>query len=142
VLRPAGISFNANLPVLTYIYGGGFSGGTSGIYNGSAIVAQSMVRGTPVIYVNFNYRTGPLGFPQGKDAKASGSLNLGIKDQIAALKWIQLNIGAFGGDKTQVTVFGQSAGAISISILMLQPLFKQLVRAAVSYFSSIRLSIV
>jgi acetylcholinesterase len=131
VLRPAGVDNNTALPVMAWIYGGGFAGGLSSTYNGSAIVAKAALRGTPVIYVNFNYRTGPLGFPQGAEATKEGSLNLGLKDQLAALEWIQANIGAFGGDKSKVTVFGQSAGAASIAIHMLRPSFKKLARAAV-----------
>lgn len=55
--------------------------------------------------ITFNYRLGPLGFPQGKEAWSRRALNLGLKDQLAALTWIQHNIAAFGGDKTKV-VFG------------------------------------
>ena len=58
--------------------------------------------------MNFNYRLGPLGFPQGNEAAARGALNLGLKDQLAALEWIQANIGAFGGDKTKVNSFPNS----------------------------------
>lgn len=59
-------------------------------------------QGTPVVYVNFNYRLGPLGYPVGDEAEARGALNLGDKDAIAALRWVQNNIGAFGGDKDKV----------------------------------------
>lgn len=59
-------------------------------------------QGTPVIYVSMNYRLGPLGFPQGVEAGERGILNLGLKDQLACLEWIQANIGAFGGDKRKV----------------------------------------
>jgi carboxylesterase type B len=131
VLRPAGISPSANLPVMFWTYGGGFDEGEASIYNGSAIVAQSIVRGTPIIYVNFNYRLGPLGFPQGQEADNRGALNLGLKDQLAALQWVQLNIGTFGGDKTKVTVFGESAGAIMTSILFLNSPLSSLARAAI-----------
>ena len=61
-----------------------------------------MIQGTPLIYVNFNYRLGPLGFPQGQEAADRHALNLGLKDQLAALEWVQHNIGAFGGDKNKV----------------------------------------
>ncbi|KAF8212696.1 esterase 1 [Mycena galopus ATCC 62051] len=131
VLRPAGIRANAKLPVMFWTYGGGFYEGSSAFYNGSAIVAQSLARGTPIIYVNFNYRLGPLGFPQGQEADNRGSLNLGVKDQIAALQWVQLNIGSFGGDKNQVTAFGQSAGSIMTSILFLNSSIVGLARAAI-----------
>ncbi|KAL0945837.1 hypothetical protein HGRIS_012120 [Hohenbuehelia grisea] len=131
VLRPTGISSNSSVPVLVWIYGGGFTTGGGDLYNGTTIVRQSSVRGTPVIYVNFNYRLGPLGFPQGAEAVARGALNLGLKDQIAALQWVQKNIGAFGGDKTKVTVFGESAGAVSIGVHYLRPSFSNLARAAI-----------
>ncbi|KAJ7206513.1 extracellular triacylglycerol lipase precursor [Mycena pura] len=139
VLRPSGISSKAKLPVVSYeirqqscsVYGGGFDMGDASIYNGSFIVAQSVARGTPVIYVNFNYRLGPLGFPQGQEADNRGALNLGLRDQIAALQWVQKNIEIFGGDKDKVTVFGESAGAIMTAILFLNSPLPQLARAAI-----------
>ncbi|KAJ7206506.1 triacylglycerol lipase, partial [Mycena pura] len=131
VLRPSGISCDAKLPVMFWTYGGGFDGGASSVYNGSAIVSQSVARGTPVIYVNFNYRVGPLGFPQGQEADNRGALNLGLKDQIAALQWVQMNIEIFGGDKDKVTVFGESAGAIMTAILFLNSPLPKLARAAI-----------
>ncbi|KAF7366897.1 Carboxylic ester hydrolase [Mycena sanguinolenta] len=131
VLRPAGISADAKLPVMFWTYGGGFDEGLSAIYNGSVIVAQSVARGTPIIYVNYNYRLGPLGFPQGKEADSKGALNLGLKDQLAALQWVQLHIETFGGDKSKVTVFGESAGSIMTSILFLNSPIASLARAAI-----------
>ncbi|KAJ7059262.1 extracellular triacylglycerol lipase precursor [Mycena amicta] len=131
VLRPAGIPANAGLPVMFWTYGGGFQEGQSSIYNASAIVGQSILRGTPVIYVNFNYRLGPLGFPQGQEADNRGALNLGLRDQLAALEWVQANIGLFGGDKTKVTAFGESAGAIMTSILFLNSPIARLARGAI-----------
>lgn len=105
-------------------HGGGFLAGSSSQYNASAIVAQSVARvsalrpnshhihlmqtsvqGTPVIYVSFNYRLGPLGFPQGQEAADRNVLNLALSDQIAALTWIQENIGAFGGDRSTKPIF-------------------------------------
>ncbi|KAJ7700483.1 esterase 1 [Mycena rosella] len=131
VFRPRGTPADAKLPVMFWTYGGGFDEGSSTIYNGSAIVAQSVARGTPLIYVNFNYRLGPLGFPQGQEADSKGALNLALKDQLAALKWVQLNIGTFGGDKDKVTVFGESAGAIMTSILFLNSPIDTLARGAI-----------
>ncbi|KAJ7507021.1 esterase 1 [Mycena galericulata] len=131
VLRPSGVSADAKLPVMFWTYGGGFAGGASLLYNGSGIVDQSVIRGTPVIYVNFNYRLGPLGFPQGHEADVKGSLNLGLKDQLAALEWVQANIGAFGGDKNKVTAFGESAGAVMTAMLYLNSPFASLARAAI-----------
>ncbi|KAJ3751252.1 extracellular triacylglycerol lipase precursor [Lentinula detonsa] len=131
VFRPSGVTSNDSLPVMFWTYGGGFQEGTSATFNASAIVAQSVVRGTPIVYVNFNYRLGPLGFPQGQEAVNHKALNLALHDQIAALTWVQENIGAFGGDKTKVTVFGESAGAIMTAIQLLNPSFSQFARAAI-----------
>ncbi|KAJ4485323.1 esterase 1 [Lentinula aciculospora] len=131
VFRPSGVALNASLPVMFWTYGGGFQEGTSAMYNASAIVARSVVRGTPIVYVNFNYRLGPLGFPQGQEAANRKVLNLALHDQIAALTWVQENIGAFGGDKTKVTVFGESAGAIMTAVQFLDPSFSQFARAAI-----------
>ncbi|KAJ7111473.1 extracellular triacylglycerol lipase precursor [Mycena epipterygia] len=131
VLRPAGTPANAKLPVMFWTYGGGFDEGGSSQFNGSGIVAQSVLRGTPLIYVNFNYRLGPLGFPQGQEADNRGALNLGLKDQLTALEWVQVHIGTFGGDKTKVTVFGESAGSIMTSILFLNSPIASLARAAI-----------
>ncbi|KAJ7136677.1 extracellular triacylglycerol lipase precursor [Mycena epipterygia] len=131
VLRPAGTPANAKLPVMFWTYGGGFDQGVSSLYNASVIVAQSVARGTPVIYVNFNYRLGPLGFPQGQEADDKGALNLALRDQLAALEWVQLHIGTFGGDKDKVTAFGESAGAIMTAILFFNSPFSSLARAAI-----------
>ncbi|KAI4521185.1 alpha/beta-hydrolase [Schizophyllum commune Loenen D] len=113
------------------IYGGGFYQGSTSQYNMTNLVEQSIERGTPVMVVASNYRLGPLSFPQGNEAQDDGVLNLGILDAKVALEWAQENIGAFGGDDSKVTVFGLSAGSIIISILMLDPDFSQLARAAI-----------
>ncbi|PBK90719.1 extracellular triacylglycerol lipase precursor [Armillaria gallica] len=131
ILRPSGVNERSSLPVLFWTFGGGFDSGSASTFDGSAIVAQSVRRGTPVIYVNFNYRLGPLGFPQGAEAASRGILNLAIRDQLAALEWVQINIGAFGGDKHKVTVFGESAGSIMTSILFLNPSISKFARAAI-----------
>ncbi|KAF8892982.1 esterase 1 [Infundibulicybe gibba] len=131
IFRPSGLHSSAKLPVMFWTYGGGFILGASNMYNGSAIVAQSVARGTPIVYVNFNYRVGPLGFPQGQEADERGALNLALKDQLAALEWVQHNIEAFGGDKTKVTVFGESAGSIMTAILFLNSPIDKLARAAI-----------
>ncbi|KAJ7053417.1 extracellular triacylglycerol lipase precursor [Mycena amicta] len=132
ILRPSGVPQSAYpLPVMFWTYGGGFVGGNSSVYNATLIVGQSVARGTPIIYVNFNYRLGPLGFAQGNEAARNGALNLGLKDQVAALQWVQANIGAFGGDKHKVTLFGQSAGSMLISSLFLSPSLEGLARAVI-----------
>ncbi|KAJ7178115.1 esterase 1 [Mycena filopes] len=131
IFRPAGLQPNASLPVMFWTYGGGFSSGGAPHYNASAIVAQSDSRGTPIIYVSFNYRMGPLGFAQGSEALERGALNLGLRDQIACLEWLQLYIGAFGGDPSKVTMFGQSSGAIMMAILFLGNNLQNMARAAI-----------
>ncbi|KAJ7291433.1 esterase 1 [Mycena rebaudengoi] len=130
IFRPAGLLANASLPVMFWTYGGGFTSGGAGQYNASVLVAQSISRGTPIIYVSFNYRLGPLGFPQGSEVFQRGVLNLALHDQLTCLEWIQLNIGAFGGDNSKVVLFGQSAGSIMTSILFLTDI-SRLARAAI-----------
>ncbi|KAJ6622814.1 extracellular triacylglycerol lipase precursor [Mycena sp. CBHHK59/15] len=131
LFRPAGLSPRASLPVMAWIFGGSFFTGTTITFNASALVAQSITRGTPIIYLSFNYRLGPLGFPQGPEAEKRGVLNLGLRDQTLALEWVQANIAAFGGDPAKVTVFGQSAGAVSVGLLYLNHNFANLARAAI-----------
>ncbi|KAJ6511528.1 extracellular triacylglycerol lipase precursor [Mycena vitilis] len=131
VFRPAGLNPHSAVPVMAWIFGGSFFTGTTTTFNGSALVSRSIARGTPIIYVSFNYRLGPLGFPQGPEATNQGLLNLGLRDQILALEWIQANIAAFGGDPAKVTVFGQSAGSVSVGLLYLTHNFSNLARAAI-----------
>jgi len=84
-----------------------------------------------MIFINHNYRLGPLGFPRGLEAKQENALNLGLKDHLAALTWVQENIEAFGGDKSKVTVSGISAGSAATAIFLLNPNFTSLARSAV-----------
>ncbi|KAJ7248178.1 esterase 1 [Mycena haematopus] len=131
VFRPAGLTSDASVPVMAWIFGGSFFTGTPVTFDASSLVARSVSRGTPIIYVSFSYRLGPLGFPQSSAAADQGILNLGLRDQILALEWVQYNIASFGGDPTKVTVFGQSAGAVSVALLYLTPNFTSLARAAI-----------
>lgn len=99
------------LPVAVYIHGGAFNRGTASMHNTASMMSWSE---DPFVCVSFNYRVGSLGFlPSGLSAK-EGVLNLGLKDQILLFEWVQENIKAFGGDPTNVTLFGLSAGAHSI----------------------------
>lgn len=131
VWTPAG-SAREKLPVMVWIYGGGFSNGaTSGLlYNGGNIARNG------VIFVSVAYRVGAAGFlalPELSAESENGvSGNYGLLDQIAGLKWVQDNIEAFGGDPARVTVFGESAGAISVSILCASPLTGGLFTGAIS----------
>ncbi|CAE6488162.1 unnamed protein product, partial [Rhizoctonia solani] len=111
IWKPTNIT--EKLPVMVWIYGGGFYFGTSQGYEGWYMVQPSIPGGKPFIYVALNYRTGIFGFPPGTESAKAGALNLGLKDQRLALEWVQKNIGYFGGDNKKVTIFGESAGAIS-----------------------------
>ncbi|KAF8331132.1 Alpha/Beta hydrolase protein [Cantharellus anzutake] len=122
VLRPSNLPHGAKLPVMVWIYGGGNTFGASQLYNGSVIVKQSVFLNESVIYVSFNYRLMSFGFlaaPELAHASTTGTLNAGLHDMVGALKWVQENIAAFGGNKDLVTVFGESAGAVGIGSLLL-----------------------
>ncbi|CDO72172.1 hypothetical protein BN946_scf184970.g24 [Trametes cinnabarina] len=131
VLRPLGTSSGAGLPVMVWIYGGGFQAGDASQYDGIGFTITGINRGTPIVYVDFNYRLGALGFPQGVEATSRGALNLGLKDMLTALQWVQHNIVAFGGDPSKVTVFAQSAGSVALANLFLNSNLETLARAAI-----------
>jgi carboxylesterase type B len=116
VIRPAGFE-DKKLPVAFWIHGGGFTegGGVDQRYNTSFMVQNSVKIGKPIIAVNINYRLSAWGFLSGsEELKANGALNLGLRDQRLALQWVQENIASFGGDPSQVTIYGESAGAASV----------------------------
>ncbi|GAA5824736.1 hypothetical protein JCM11251_005320 [Rhodosporidiobolus azoricus] len=117
VVRPIGTSEGDNLPVGFWIYGGGFQmgGNADQRYNTSYMIQRSVELEKPIISVHVNYRTAALGFMSSKELKAEGNQNLGIYDQRLALHWVQENIAAFGGDPSKVTIWGESAGAISVA---------------------------
>ncbi|HEX6817085.1 MAG TPA: carboxylesterase/lipase family protein [Ktedonobacterales bacterium] len=103
----------AKLPVMVWIHGGSYRNGTGAIptYDGAHFARDG------VVCVTINYRLGVDGFL----ALDDGVANLGLLDQIAALRWVQENIAAFGGDPSQVTIFGESAGGMSVSTLLAMP---------------------
>ncbi len=113
----------AGLPVMVFIHGGGFVAGSNNapVSNGSAFARAG------VVCVAINYRMGVDGFLPIPGIPT----NLGLRDQIAALQWVQDNIAAFGGDAANVTVFGESAGAMSIANLIVSPLAKGLFTRAI-----------
>jgi Carboxylesterase family len=113
--RPAGTTADSKLPVLFWIFGGGFEIGWNSMYDGAPWVTSSVSQGQPLIMVTTNYRVGGFGFLPGKEVMADGSANLGLRDQRLALQWVADNIAAFGGDPTKVTIWGESAGAIRSS---------------------------
>ena len=125
-------SANEKIPVLVWIYGGGFSFGSTAEpgYNGGKLAKKG------VVLVSIAYRVGQLGFLAHPELSAENpdhvSGNYGILDQIAGLQWVKNNIAAFGGDPNRVTIFGESAGGISVSMLCASPLAKGLFQGAIS----------
>jgi para-nitrobenzyl esterase len=121
-----------NLPVLVYIYGGGFRSGGSGcaIYDGISMAKKG------VVFVSINYRVGVFGFlahPQlSAESEHGTSGNYGILDMVAALQWVQRNIERFGGDPGNVTIAGQSAGSFAVNYLTVSPLAGGLFHRAVA----------
>ncbi|KAI1139967.1 sterol esterase [Hypoxylon sp. FL0543] len=114
VQRPAGTQSDAKLPVLFWIFGGGFELGSPQMYDASSLISNGVDQGKPFIFVSVNYRVGGFGFMAGKEILADGASNLGLLDQRMGLEWVQDNIAAFGGDPDKVTIWGESAGAISV----------------------------
>ncbi|KAH8884560.1 alpha/beta-hydrolase [Thozetella sp. PMI_491] len=121
VVRPAGISDSAGLPVAVWIHGGGlFMGGSADQrYNLSYTVQNSVELGTPIIGVSINYRLSAFGFVSSREALEEGVTNLGFRDQRLALHWVNENIEAFGGASDKVTIYGESSGAESVSAQVL-----------------------
>lgn len=120
------------LPVMVWIHGGGYTIGAGGLppYDGAALARRG------VVLVTINYRLGHLGFfahpaLEGEDPDGP-THNFALLDQIAALKWVQQNITAFGGDRDNVTIFGESAGARSVLSLMASPMAKGLFHKAIA----------
>lgn len=116
VHRPKGVKKGDKLPVLFWIFGGGFELGWNYMYDGSLWVEQSLNSsiGEPIIVVTVNYRVGGVGFLPGKEILKDGSANLGLLDQRLGMQWVADNIAEFGGDPSKVTIWGESAGAISV----------------------------
>ena len=112
-----------NLPVMVYIHGGAFVLGTANVplFDGRQFATKG------VVMVSLNYRLGIEGFLKIKDVPS----NLGIRDQLAALQWVKNNIVAFGGDPGNVTIFGESAGGMSVAVLSVCPAAKGLFKRAI-----------
>ncbi|KAJ6554989.1 carotenoid ester lipase precursor [Mycena vulgaris] len=119
VIKPTTATATSKLPVVVWIFGGGFELGSPAMYDGVPIVQRSIEMGEPVIYVSMNYRVSAFGFLASKEVRAAGVGNLGLQDQRQAFRWVQKYITAFGGDPTKVTIWGESAGAMSVSLHML-----------------------
>jgi len=118
-------------PVMVWIHGGALTRGSGAnrVYDGTALAKKG------VVLVTLNYRLGPLGYLAHPELTAESphhsSGNYGVLDQIAALKWVQKNIAAFGGDTSRVTIFGESAGSWSVNVLVASPLAKGLFHRAI-----------
>jgi para-nitrobenzyl esterase len=118
-------SATAKLPVIVWVHGGGFTGGSTSIsmYDGTGFAKKG------VILVSLAYRLGPFGFmahPELSRESGHGSGTYGIQDLVAGLKWVQANISSFGGDSGNVTIFGHSAGSAAVGFLAASPLSKGL----------------
>lgn len=128
VWKPNATKAHAKLPVMVWIHGGGFvNGGASPqVYSGEKFARDG------IVFVSLNYRLGRFGFfahPSLTDVNTGG--NFGFLDQIAALKWVRANIAAFGGDPRNVTIFGESAGGMSVHMLLQSPLARGLFAKAI-----------
>jgi len=123
---------DAARPVMVWIHGGAFvtGSGSGAFYRGHHLVSRG-----DVVVVTINYRLGALGFlahPDLRDEETGSSGNWGLLDQVAALQWVQANITNFGGDPTNVTIFGESAGSMSVSCLVGSPRTQGLFRRAIA----------
>jgi para-nitrobenzyl esterase len=125
-------SADERVPVLVWIYGGGFGGGSTSdpTHNGEHLARRG------VVLVSIAYRVGTLGFLAHPELSAESphkvSGNYGLQDMIAGLQWVRDNIAAFGGDPGKVTIFGESAGGIAVSMLCASPEAKGLFHGAIS----------
>ncbi|XP_058383823.1 liver carboxylesterase 1-like isoform X2 [Diceros bicornis minor] len=125
IYTPADLTKKSRLPVMVWIHGGGLIIGGASTYDGLPLSAHENV-----VVVTIQYRLGIWGFFSTGDEHSQG--NWGHLDQVAALRWVQENIAYFGGDPGSVTIFGESAGGESVSILVLSPLAKNLFHRAIS----------
>uniref|UniRef100_A0A1I8GR16 Carboxylic ester hydrolase n=1 Tax=Macrostomum lignano TaxID=282301 RepID=A0A1I8GR16_9PLAT len=125
-LDKAGEKGKAGKAVMVWIYGGGFFGGSSSleVYDGAVLAATG-----DVVVASMQYRTGALGFMFLDDTEAPG--NAGLYDQYRAIQWIHEHIHAFGGDNSRITLFGESAGAVSVSYHLLSPYTQGYFRRAI-----------
>lgn len=129
VYAPAGARAGDRKPVLVWIHGGGFviGSGSQPIYDGGPLVRRG-----DVVVVTINYRLGTLGFLDLGEQGGEATPNAGILDQIAALRWVRENVAAFGGDPQNVTIFGESAGGMSVGTLLGCPAARGLFQRAVA----------
>jgi para-nitrobenzyl esterase len=130
IYTPAGAKPTSKLPVMFWIHGGGYAGGAGSEprHDGSALPTHG------VVLVTINYRLGVFGFLNTSDMVKEGNGhagNYGLMDMVAGLKWVKANIGKFGGDPGNVTIFGESAGSFAVSSLMASPTAQGLFHKAI-----------
>ena len=116
--------------MMVFVHGGGFVAGSADDWSYGA----GFLVNDGVVVVSFNYRLGSFGFLSTGDSAAQG--NWGMKDQVQALKWVQQNIHKFGGNPDDVTIFGESAGSVSVNYLVISPMAKGVSQIVVSFFLS------
>lgn len=137
VWAPKTATTASKLPVMVFIHGGGHQQGSSSetIPGGSHLYDSTKLAEKGVVAVTINYRLGPFGFLAHKDLAAEdpnkSTGNYGTMDQVAALAWVKRNIAAFGGDPSKVTIFGESAGGVSVCAMMTTPLSEGLFQGAI-----------
>ncbi|KAJ2981753.1 hypothetical protein NQ176_g1833 [Zarea fungicola] len=119
IQRPAGTAATDKLPVLFWMFGGGFELGSTSSYDATSLLNTATSQDQPFVFVAVNYRLNGFGFLPGAEVLRDGSANLGLLDQRMALEWVADNIAAFGGDPAKVTIWGESAGSISVFLQML-----------------------
>ncbi|MGG7464864.1 carboxylesterase/lipase family protein [Plantibacter sp. YIM 135347] len=132
VVSAAKPSRRGRRPVLVFIHGGGYSAGSSRDFSGQG---RGFVRTGDVVYVSFNYRLGALGYldlSRYSTSRRPIDSNLGLRDQVALLRWVRANIAAFGGDPHNVTLFGESAGGNAVTTLMTLPSTRHLFARAIA----------
>ncbi|XP_072554448.1 fatty acyl-CoA hydrolase precursor, medium chain-like [Paramormyrops kingsleyae] len=132
IYTPVKPTEDTELPVMVWIHGGGFVLAGASVFDGSALAAYQNV-----VVVLIQYRLGLLGFFSTGDEHAPG--NIGLLDQVAALQWVQENIQSFGGDPKSVTIFGESAGGVSVSLQTLSPLSAGLFHRAIAESGTARM---
>lgn len=140
VLAPAKPSVTKR-PVMVFIHGGAYTLGTSAtpLYGGGSLVRRSLDDSHGIVYVSINYRLGALGYldlTQFSTPDRRFDANLGLRDQVAALEWVQRNIAEFGGDPDNVTIFGESAGGNAVTTLLATPAAEGLFHRAIAESSA------
>jgi carboxylesterase type B len=116
IVRPASVPTNVSLPVVVWIHGGSYQVGSSSRpdYNLTYLVQRSVEIGKPIIATSINYRKGGWGMMYSREVQGTGNTNNALRDMRKGLAWVSENIGAFGGDKQSVTIWGESAGSFAV----------------------------